>query len=69
MPKIEPFEKYSEAYEQWFEENPEAYRTELELIHGLLPPQPAARGLEVGVGSGRFAAPLGLDTGVEPSRQ
>ncbi|MGM0424237.1 MAG: methyltransferase domain-containing protein, partial [Thermodesulfobacteriota bacterium] len=69
VPKIEPFEKYSEAYEQWFEENPEAYRTELELIHGLLSPQPAARGLEVGVGSGRFAVPLGLDIGVDPSRQ
>lgn len=49
--------------------NAEAYRAELELIRGLLPAYPRAKGLEVGVGSGKFAAPLGIRTGVEPSAQ
>jgi SAM-dependent methyltransferase len=69
MPRIEPFEQYSEAYDQWFERNPDAYKTELELIRGLLPDQPEAEGLEVGVGTGKFAFPLGIGTGVEPSRK
>ena len=30
-------------------------------------PEPPGRGLEVGVGSGKFAAPLGITTGLEPS--
>ncbi len=69
MPKIEPFEQYSEAYDQWFEKNPDAYQAELKLIRELLPDQPEVEGLEVGVGSGKFAAPLGINVGVEPSAQ
>ncbi|MDZ7761548.1 MAG: class I SAM-dependent methyltransferase [Desulfovermiculus sp.] len=69
MPKIESFEKYSEAYDQWFEKNADAYQAELELIRGLLPEKPGVEGLEVGVGSGKFAAPLGIRVGVEPSVQ
>ena len=40
MPKIEPFEKFAEAYDQWFEKNADAYQAELELIRGLLPDEP-----------------------------
>jgi SAM-dependent methyltransferase len=68
MPRIEPFEQYSDAYDQWFEENADKYEAELEAIRRLLPP-PWAQGLEVGVGSGKFAAPLGIGLGVEPSRE
>ncbi|MFP4049844.1 MAG: class I SAM-dependent methyltransferase, partial [Desulfovermiculus sp.] len=67
MPKIEPFEQYAEAYDQWFEKNTDAYQAELELIRGLLPNQSGAEGLEMGVGSGKFAAPLGISVGLEPS--
>jgi SAM-dependent methyltransferase len=69
MPKIEPFEQFSKAYDEWFEKNAEVYKAELELIRGLLPIYLRAKGLEVGVGSGKFAAPLGIRTGVEPSAQ
>jgi SAM-dependent methyltransferase len=65
MPKTEPFDRYSEAYDEWFERHADFYRAELEAIRRLLPP--AGRGLEVGVGSGKFAAPLGIPIGVEPS--
>lgn len=66
MPKIEPFDKYSNRYDEWFERNRDAYHAELEAIRQVMPPFPA-RGLEVGVGSGKFAVPLGIKIGVEPS--
>jgi len=67
VPKTAPFEAFSDAYEQWFETHREAYELEVRAVKSLLPP--VGRGLEVGVGSGRFAAPLGIAVGVEPSTQ
>jgi SAM-dependent methyltransferase len=68
MPKIEPFELYSDAYDEWFQKNSEKYESELEMIRGLLP-RYEVKGVEIGVGSGKFAGPLGIKTGVEPSRK
>jgi ubiquinone/menaquinone biosynthesis C-methylase UbiE len=65
MPKIEPFERYANKYEDWFENNKFAYESELQAIKEQLPEN--GEGIEVGVGSGRFAAPLGIKVGVEPS--
>ena len=68
MPKTEPFEKHSNAYDEWFKKNIDLYEAELEAIRQLIPP-PGAEGMEVGVGSGKFAAPLGIKIGVEPSEK
>ncbi|MBN2382565.1 class I SAM-dependent methyltransferase [bacterium] len=68
MPKTGPFEEYSARYDEWFERNLTVYHYELEAILELLP-APEANGLEVGVGSGKFAVPLGIKTGVEPSEK
>lgn len=68
MPKIEPFEKHSNEYDKWFDDHIDLYAAELESIRQLLPPS-GAEGMEVGVGSGKFAAPLGIKIGVEPSEQ
>lgn len=68
MPKTEPFEQHSAAYDEWFETNHAVYAAELEVIRQLLP-QAEAKGVEVGVGTGRFAAPLGIEIGVEPSEK
>ncbi|HOJ51670.1 MAG TPA: methyltransferase domain-containing protein [Syntrophales bacterium] len=68
MPKIEPFEKYSDEYDEWFRNNADLYESELETIRQLMPPS-GAEGIEVGVGSGKFAAPLGIKIGVEPSKK
>ncbi len=68
MPRIEAFEKYSDKYDDWFDRHADLYHAELETIRQLMP-SPAAKGLEVGVGSGRFAVPLGMSIGVEPSEQ
>ena len=61
---IVPFEKYTQTYEDWFEKHRFAYESELEAVKALLP---KGKGVEIGVGSGRFAGPLGIKFGVEPS--
>jgi SAM-dependent methyltransferase len=68
MPKIDAFEKHSDAYDDWFEKNQEAYEAELKAVRLLLP-SGDVRGVEIGIGSGKFALPLGIKIGVEPSRQ
>ena len=63
---IEPFEHHVDEYEAWFERNRDKYALEVRAVRPSVPP--GVEGLEVGVGTGRFAAPLGVGTGVEPSR-
>jgi len=65
MAKTEPFEKFPHRYEQWFEENNYLYESELKAVKELLPK--GEKGLEIGVGSSRFAAPLGIKVGIDPS--
>lgn len=65
MTKIDPFEKHASDYEAWFENNKFVYESELRAIKEQLPKK--EEGVEVGVGSGRFAAPLGIRIGVDPS--
>lgn len=68
MPKIEAFEKYSDVYDKWFDSHLEIYESELAAIRQLMP-SGKAESMEVGVGSGRFAVPLGIKVGVEPSEK
>jgi ubiquinone/menaquinone biosynthesis C-methylase UbiE len=65
MPKIDPFEKNTSEYETWFDNNKFVYKSEVRAIKDQLPKK--GEGMEVGVGSGRFAAPLGIRLGVDPS--
>ncbi len=65
MARSEPFNTHVDRYEQWFNHHPAAFISELLAIRALLPC--ARRGLEVGVGTGRFAVPLGVSDGVDPS--
>jgi len=67
MFKEEPFEKYSNKYDQWFTENMHVYKSEINAIKYLLPKFRNA--IEIGVGSGRFAEPLGIKKGLEPSKK
>jgi ubiquinone/menaquinone biosynthesis C-methylase UbiE len=65
--KVEPFQKYHREYEEWFIRNKNVYESELAAIGKLVPK--SGEGLEIGVGSGRFAEPLGIKHGVEPSKE
>jgi ubiquinone/menaquinone biosynthesis C-methylase UbiE len=66
MPKIDAFEKHSAAYDEWFEKNAILYEAEMKAIR-LFTPASMVPGLEVGVGTGKFAAPLGIKYGVDPA--
>jgi SAM-dependent methyltransferase len=66
VPKIRPFEEHVERYEAWFDRHALAHESEIRAVRELLPER--GEGLEVGVGTGRFAVPLGVRAGVEPSR-
>jgi len=59
---VEVFDALSARYDTWYEKNKELYLKELSIV-----PKPTSPSLEVGVGSGRFAAPLGIDVGLDPS--
>jgi SAM-dependent methyltransferase len=67
MAKIEPFEKFAQEYDAWFEDNRFVYESELQAVKQQVPKK--GEGVEVGVGSGRFAAPLGIRLGVDPSQK
>jgi SAM-dependent methyltransferase len=65
MPRSTPFEEHHERYEAWFGKHEPAYLSELLALRPFVPWE--GRGLEVGVGTGRFAAPLGVKVGLDPS--
>jgi SAM-dependent methyltransferase len=65
LDKIIAFEKNVAKYDAWFEKNREIFSAELEAIKGFIPS--FGKGVEIGVGTGRFAASLGITIGVEPS--
>ncbi|MFO8017858.1 MAG: class I SAM-dependent methyltransferase [Promethearchaeia archaeon] len=67
MPRTKPFNEHPYKYEKWFIKNTYAYESELLAVKKHLPKEGVE--CEIGVGSGRFAAPLGIRIGVEPSRK
>jgi SAM-dependent methyltransferase len=66
MPGVNTFDNNVDRYEQWFVDNPLAYVSELRAVRELLPT--SGNGIEIGLGTGRFAAPLGITKGIEPSQ-
>jgi ubiquinone/menaquinone biosynthesis C-methylase UbiE len=66
MPGVNAFDRNVDQYEQWFVDNPLAYVSELRAVRELVPTN--SNGIEIGLGTGRFAAPLGITRGIEPSR-
>ncbi len=63
----EVFNSRVREYEEWFYTYPLVYATEVELLRNLLPT--TGVGVEIGVGTGRFAVPLGIGMGVDLSRE
>lgn len=61
------FDKHYKRYDAWYDENKLAYLSELEAVKKVLPEK--GYGLEIGVGSGRFTAPLGITVGIDPSKK
>lgn len=65
MVNVQPFEDHWDRYEDWFDQHEAAYVSELLALRSLVPW--SGRGVEIGVGSARFAGPLGIQVGVDPS--
>ncbi|ALM09139.1 methyltransferase type 11 [Sediminicola sp. YIK13] len=68
MKNVTVFDNNVEAYDNWYSLYEKAYLSELEAIKEQMAKLPEnIRGIEVGVGTGRFAQPLGIKEGIEPS--
>jgi len=65
MAGIRTFDTNAAAYDNWFDENQTIYQAELQAVKDFIPS--AGTGVEIGVGTARFAAPLGIRIGIEPS--
>ncbi len=65
MARTYPFDNFPERYDAWFQKHEGLYRLELKALRMLMPEPCLA--IEVGMGSGKFAAPLGIRFGIEPS--
>jgi SAM-dependent methyltransferase len=64
-PATAAFARHHRRYDRWFERHRAAYVSELLAVRAMLPWR--GRGLEIGVGTGRFAGPLGVAFGIDPT--
>ncbi len=62
-----PFNDHVAEYEDWYKKYPYVFRSEVAAIKELLPRGENIRGIEVGLGTGRFAKALGIKQGIEPA--
>ena len=70
MNQINIFNENVEAYEAWYEKYPEVYLSEVTAIKEQLLKLPEnIKGIEIGLGTGRFAKVLGIKEGIEPSNE
>ena len=65
MARNTTFDAYHGRYDNWYDRHGAAYGSELLAVRSLLPWQGV--GLEIGIGTGRFAAPLGVRFDIDPS--
>ena len=67
MSNNNPYQVYPWEYDHWYDQNLPAYLSELELVKEAL--LSAGVGLEIGVGTGRFAGPLGIEWGIDSTQE
>lgn len=66
IPLRRVFDEFAGDYDRWFDEYGTVYEAQVRTLRDATPC--SGRGFEVGVGSGRFAVPLGIQYGIDPSR-
>lgn len=66
MLKTEVFDRHAAEYDTWFDMHPFVFRSEAEALRDFLPPG-ESHGIEIGLGTGRFAVELGIKEGIEPA--
>ena len=67
MDIAEIFDQNVSEYEAWYHEYPFVFQSEVEALREMLPAGDQLSGIEVGLGTGKFAQALGIKEGVEPS--
>jgi ubiquinone/menaquinone biosynthesis C-methylase UbiE len=65
IPSRRVFEDHAVDYDQWFDDHDDTYLAQLRMLRAAVPD--CGDGLEVGLGSGRFAVSLGIRYGIDPS--
>jgi SAM-dependent methyltransferase len=69
MLQTAPFENHTAEYEAWFDKHPAVFESEMLAIRSQFEKLPEnLTGIEVGLGTGRYAQALGIREGVEPAR-
>ncbi len=70
MLQIKPFEDHITEYEAWFDKYSAVYESELLAIKSQMEQLPEnILGIEVGLGTAKYAARLGIKEGIEPSKK
>ncbi len=62
---VQAFSLGADTYDDWYDRNPALFDAELAAIRLVLPS--GGDGIEIGCGTGRFAAACGIRTGIEPA--
>lgn len=62
---MDVFERYWRRYDDWYDRHHDLFRKEVEALRRVS--GSFERGLEVGVGTGRFAVELGIEYGIDIS--
>ncbi|MDX9908442.1 MAG: class I SAM-dependent methyltransferase [Bacteroidales bacterium] len=65
--KENPFDLFTNEYENWFKENELIFQSELLALKQVIPIEKV--GIEIGVGSGIFAEKLNIKFGIDPSEK
>jgi ubiquinone/menaquinone biosynthesis C-methylase UbiE len=65
--KENPFDIFTEEYENWFKENELVFQSELLALKQVIPV--GKEGIEIGIGSGIFAEKLDIKFGIDPSEK
>jgi ubiquinone/menaquinone biosynthesis C-methylase UbiE len=68
LKRTEVFEENAQRYDDWYDKRRPVYESELRAIRMQLQKLPTnISGIEVGMGTGRFAEALGIKEGIEPA--
>lgn len=67
MEKIAVYDNRASEFDQWFDKHPVWFRSELKALDKVMPEDRSKSGLEIGVGTGRFAEKLGIGQGLDPA--
>jgi ubiquinone/menaquinone biosynthesis C-methylase UbiE len=59
------FEEHWKSYDSWYDKYPDVFQSELKLLRKVIPSR--GLGLDIGVGTGRFASPLSIKFGLDPA--